>query len=395
MPSKLALASGETRRDLAEISIALVAGLALVFTALLLCVIPFSGDLAGSRDFVAYWATGQQLVHHADPYDHDALQKIEHNAGLSPNGTLIMRNPPWALPLVFPLGWMGPRLASTFWTLLLLACLVISLLIIRALHGSPPNLIYWLGLGFSPALMCLIMGQTSLFSLLGFALFLRYHSTRPFVAGLSLWLCALKPQLFLPFSVALLAWIVVSRSYRIVAGTAVAVAISSAAATLIDPTVWADYSRLMRSPSVQQEYVPCPSDALRFWIDPHAIWLQYVPAALCCVWALIYFWKNRHNWNWTTNSSPLMLASLLTAPYSWFYDQTLAIPAMMHGAYVTRSRWLLVVLAAIIALVDVEMCAVKVISSIYIWNIPVWFAWYLLATTPAHRKAVPLVEAVV
>ena len=395
MIGNLALFAGEKRPDLAEISVALVAGLALVFTALLVCVIPFSGDLAGSRDFVAYWATGQQLVHHANPYDHDALQKIEHNAGLAPNGALIMRNPPWALPLAFPLGLMGPRVASTFWTLLLLACLIIAVRIIRALHGSPANLLHWLGFGFSPALMCLIMGQTSLFSLLGFALFLRYHSTRPFVAGLSLWLCALKPQLFLPFSVVLLAWIVISKSYKIAAGTAVAIAISSAAATWIDPTVWADYARLMRSPSVQQEYIPCPSDALRFWIDPHAIWIQYVPAALCCVWALIYFWQNRRTWNWTTNSSPLMLASLLTAPYSWFYDQTMAIPAMMHGAYATSSRWLLAVLAIIIALVDVEMLQVKVISSIYLWNIPVWFAWYLLATASVRRKAMRLVEAVV
>ena len=392
MASKLVDSPVQRRPDLAELSIALVAGLALTFTALLLCATPLSSDLAGSRDFVCYWATGQQLVHHANPYDHDQLQTIEHAAGLVPNGALIMRNPPWALPLVLPLGFVGPRIASVLWTLLSLACLIIAVRVIRALHGSPPNLIHWLGFGFSPALICLIMGQTSLFPLLGFALFLRYHSSRPFVAGLSLWLCTLKPQLFLPFSVVLLAWIAVTRTYRIIAGTAVALAVSGAITTLLDPSAWSDYSRLIGSSDVQHEYVPCPSDALRFAINPHAIWIQYVPALLCCAWALIYFWQRRQTWNWTTNSSPLMLASLLTAPYSWFYDQTMAIPAMMHGAYVTRSRTLLAVLALIIALVDVEMCKVKVLSSIYLWNIPVWFIWYLLARATAHREALHIVE---
>jgi hypothetical protein len=45
-----------------------VIGLMLAFTALFLGVMPLT-DMAGKRDFVVYWATGQQLVHHANPYD--------------------------------------------------------------------------------------------------------------------------------------------------------------------------------------------------------------------------------------------------------------------------------------------------------------------------------------
>lgn len=393
MASNVASPPVQPRPDFAEMSLAVVAGFALTLTAILICSTPFSTSLAGNRDFVCYWATGQQLAHHADPYDHDQLKVIEHAGGLVPNGALIMRNPPWALPLVLPLGFLSPRFASVFWTILLIACLLVAVHVIRDLHDSPPNLIHWLGYGFSPALLCLIMGQTSLFPLLGLALFLRYHSTRPFVAGLALWLCILKPQLFLPFSAVLLAWIVFTRSYKIIFGTAVAMAVSSAVATLLYPPAWSEYLRLMRSPSVQQEYVPCPSDALRFAINPHLVWIQYVPAALCCIWALAYYWQHRLTWNWTTNSSPLMLASLLTAPYSWFYDQTMAIPAIMHGAYVTRSRTLIAVLSLIIALVDVEMCKVKVLSSIFLWNIPVWFTWYLLARFTSRKSASRPAEA--
>ena len=339
-----------------------------------------------SRDFVSYWATGQQLVRHANPYDRDAVAALEHSAGLTVKAVLIMRNPPWALPLAYPLGFLPLRLAGILWSLLLLASLLISVRMVRELHGSPPNRIHWLGFAFTPGLICLTMGQTALFALLGLVLFLRLHQSRPFAAGAALWLCALKPHLFLPFAAALAAWIVVSRGYKLLAGAAAAIALSSAAAFLIDPTAWRDYIRLMRSPAVENEFIPCLADAMRHWLLPQAAWLQYLPAALCCVWALIYFWRRRAAWDWVTNGSPLMLVSLLAAPYCWFYDQCLAIPALMHGAYATRSRKLLAALALAILVMDGEICAVPVISPLWLWTAPAWLAWYLFARASADRN---------
>ncbi len=194
MASELDSSPAHERRDFAEVAIAVVAGLALALTILFIFAVPVAGDLAASRDFVSYWATGQQLLRHGNPYDRDAISALEHSAGLTVKAVLIMRNPPWALPLAYPLGFLGLRVAAILWTLLLLACLLISVRMVCELHGSPPNRIHWLGLAFTPALICLTMGQTSLFTLLGFVLFLRFHRHRPFVAGAALWLCALKPQ---------------------------------------------------------------------------------------------------------------------------------------------------------------------------------------------------------
>ena len=98
---------------------------------------------------------------------------------------------------------------------------------------------------------------------------------------------------------------------------------------------------MMRSPAVENEFIPCLADAMRHWLASPGSWLQYLPAALCCVWALFYFWRRRAAWDWITNGSPLMLVSLLAAPYCWLYDQCLAIPALLDGAYATRSRKLL------------------------------------------------------
>ena len=379
MTAKLDSPSAQERGDFADVSIAIVGGLALALTILFLFAVPVAGKLSASRDFVSYWATGQQLVRHANPYDRDAVAALEHSAGLTVRAVLIMRNPPWALPLAYPLGFLPLRLAGILWSLVLLAWLLISVRMVRQLHGSPPNRIHWLGLAFTPGLICLTMGQTALFSLLGLVLFLRLHHSRPFAAGAALWLCALKPHLFLPFAAALVAWIVVSRAFKLLAGAAAAIALSSVAAFLIDPTAWRDYMRLMRSPTVENEFIPCLAGAMRHWLRPHATWLQYLPAALCCVWAIFYYWRHRAAWNWVANSSPLVLVSLLAAPYCWFYDQCLAIPALMHGAYATRSRMLLMVLALAILVMDGEICGVPVVSSLWLWTAPAWLAWYLFA----------------
>ena len=194
-----------------------------------LCVAPLTGKIAGARDFVVYWATGQQLVHYGNPYDFSAMMGIERDAGLPTHlGVLFMRNPPWALPIVYPLGFVGVRLGALLWSLALLACLWDSVHLVWQMHGRPRKLLNFLGLSFAPALMCLIVGQTSLFALLGLVLFLRLHGTRPFLAGMSLWLCALKPHLFLPFGVVLLAWVIVKQGYKVLLGAAAAMALSCA-----------------------------------------------------------------------------------------------------------------------------------------------------------------------
>lgn len=367
------------RSDLADLSIALVAGLGLAVTALFLFAVPLAGHMAGSRDFVSYWATGRQLVHHANPYDRSAIAALEHAAGLDARGVLMMRNPPWALLLAWPLGILGLRTAVVLWSLLLLGCLVASVTMVRKLHGWPENHIHWLGLAFTPALICLTMGQTSLFALLGLVLFLRFHTRRPYAAGVALWLCALKPHLFLPFAAALAAWMLVTRAWKVLAGAAAALAVSSAAAFLLDPHAWANYARMMRSPSVENEFVPCVADALRHWLWPQEPWTQYLPAAVACLWALGYFWRRRTAWDWTRNSSPLMLVALVAAPYCFLYDQGLAIPALLDAAYRTRWRAMVTVLALLIVAVDAELGGVKIISALYLWTAPAWWGWYWLA----------------
>lgn len=381
MASKTDTHLSKPQVDYAEVSIAIVGGLALALIAMFLCVVSLTGKAASGRDFVVYWATGQQLAHHANPYDTDALGRIEHTAGLpAVYGVLYMRNPPWDLILTLPLGFIGLRIAALLWSLILAGCLVACVRMLWIMHGRPPNRLHWLGYSFAPAMVCLFAGQTSLFALVGLVLFLRLHATRPFLAGASLWLCALKPHLFLAFGVVLLAWMIASRSYRILAGGMAAIAASCGLVYFVDPMAWTQYFQMIRKSGIDKEIIPCLGVALRTWINPNAAWIPYVLPALACVWALGYFFVHRRTWSWMNEGSLVMLVSIVMAPYCWMFDQSLAVPALLQGAYAARSRVLLTVLAFVSVAIQIALVAkVRINSPFYLLIAPVWLAWYLLA----------------
>ena len=375
----------KTRHGIADQAIAIVSGLSFALSAVTVCTIPFTNSISGARDFVVYWATGQQLVQRANPYDSAAMMQIERSAGLSTDSAVaFMRNPPWALPLTFPLGFAGLRLGGLLWSIALMASLLASVYWLWQLYGMPDNKRHWLGAAFAPAIICLLIGQTSLFVLLGYVLFLRLHRSYPFWAGASLWLCALKPHLFLAIGTVMLAWVLVSKSYKVVAGAVTALATSSVIAWLIDPAAWSQYAAMMRGSDINQEIIPCVSIVLRQWISSDTVGLQYVPALIACAWALNYYWRKRSTWDWVQDSGPVTLASILAAPYSWITDQALAIPALVAGAIRTRSQVLLVALAAASIVIEGELLnGIMLSSNLYLWTAPAWLVWYLMTNRSA------------
>ncbi len=373
-------------RAVFEVAVVGICTLAFALNAAGICATLLTDNFAAQRDFVTYWSAGHQLVHRADPYDGPAILRLERSVGYSADSPpLIMRNAPPSLPIVLPLGFLGVRAASLLWTLLMLASLWTAVRIIAAMHRRTASWLNLLGLTFAPALSCLISGQTALFVLLGLVLFLCLHRTHPFLAGASLWFCALKPQLFLPFAIVLLLWIIVGRRYRILLGVAAACSFSAAVAFALDPQVWVHYAHMMRAAQLETKLIPCVSTMLRLAIDPRAVWIQGIPAALGCLWALVYYYRRRSRWDWIEDGSLLMLVSVVVAPYSWFMDQAVLLPALLHALYRNRSRNLVALLALLSAAIEIaNLRGVPLRNAIlYSWTAPVWLAWYLLAMRKA------------
>ncbi|HTV81744.1 MAG TPA: glycosyltransferase family 87 protein [Acidobacteriaceae bacterium] len=380
--------------DLAGLIIAVACGLSITAAALFLGVVPFIRALSGSRDFVVYWATGHQLLRHLDPYDPRMMGLLEHAAGFTGHGSYYMRNPPWSLPLTLPLGFLSAGVAALPWSFLMLVLAMLSVRALWTMLGRPGNYVQWLGYAFPPALQCVVMGQTSLLLLIGLVFFLRWHRSQPFWAGASLWFCTLKPHLFLPWGVALLLWIVVARAWRVVGGAVAAMAASCLVTEAIDPHAWSQYLHWARTSGISHEFIPCLSIAFRNFVHPTVEWLAFVPAMLACLWALVYFWPRRHTWDWMTHGNLLILVSILVAPYCWFYDQCLAMPALLAAAAGCRSRKVLALLAIIYLAVVIQpyVFTVDLASRLYLWPAPAWLIWYLLARRSAQRSA-PVVPA--
>jgi hypothetical protein len=197
--------------------------------------------------------------------------------------------------------------------------------------------------------------------------------------------------LFLPFGIVLFVWAILTRSYKLLAGTAIALGVSTAIAFILDPLVWVHYGQMMGTMStvrMQQELIPCLSIMLRWVISPETMWLQYLPSAFGCIWALVYFRKHYGHWDWMEHGSLLMLVSVLLAPYTWLLDQAILIPALLHAAYLTRSRSLLAILALASAVIEIgALRGLPLLhSASYLWTTPAWLMCYLYATKRSSTR---------
>jgi len=346
-------------------------------------VVGLSDKNAAARDFISYWAAGQQLTHSANPYDFGAVRELELAAGRNANEPLlVMRNPPVAFFLAWPLGFVSPKTGLILWLLTLLGFLSVSIWVLWLLNGRPDSRLHLLGYMFAPALACLMAGQFGIFLLLGVVLFLYFHQSRPLLGGAALLFCALKPHLFLPFAVVLLAWTVHQRSYRIVAGFFAALAACCAFSFCLDPRAWPQYSQMMHAGGAVNEAVPVLSVTFRNLIDRRAVWLQFLPQACACAWALWYFWTRRNRWNWMDHGLLLLLVSAMCTPFGWFTDESMLLPAVLAGLYraaAARRALLPLGLIAVVALIE-ALASVQITSPFYLWTTPAWLAWYLYAT---------------
>lgn len=363
---------------------------AISMLAVGVCILAFamSGSEAANRDYISYWAAGQELVHHGNPYDGNAILPLQHAAGYKLNRPMLVRNPPSALFLAMPLGFVGARNGAILWSLGLIGALMGSIRMLWILNGRSPDRLHLVGYLFPPALACLLAGQIGIFILFGVTLFFYFHISRPHVAGAALLLYALKPHLFLPFGVVLLAWIVFCRAYRILTGVLAALVASSVLSLFLDPAILSHYVHAEKAENIQNLFIPCLSLLFRVAIHRDAIWLQLLPAFVACFWALWYFWHSRSSWDWLDQGLLLLLVSVVVAPYAWFTDEALLLPAILAVLYRVSDSgrsFLPFGCVAGVALIEV-LAGVPMTSGFYIWTAPAWLAWYLYTVRPSTAQ---------
>jgi Glycosyltransferase family 87 len=336
---------------------------------------------AGQRDFITYWVGGQQLVHGADPYDAAAAWPMEKAAHFNFVRPLVMRNPPYAFFLVLPLGFLSPNAGLMFWFIAILVSLVASVRMIWIMNGRPDDRLHLLGYCFAPVMECLMAGQFGIFLLLGITVFLYFQQTKPMLAGAGLLLCAMKPHLFVPFGIVFLLWTISTKAYRAPGGACIALAASTALSLAIDPHAFAQYRQMLQT-GMTGEILPTMSEMLRL-ITRGPIWVRFIPDAIGSAWAVWYFIKRRHEWDWMDQGLVVLLVSVLCSPYSFISDESLLLPAVLTAVYrASNSERSLVPfgIAAGIAMLEVFI-NIPMTTGYYLWTPTAWLLWYLYATS--------------
>ncbi len=334
------------------------------------------------RDFIGYWSAESQFLHGANPYDPAVILQQERALGLDRKQPMMLYSPPVAFFLVAPFGVFSAKSGLILWSLALLGCLVASIGLLGLLFGRPVDRFYMLGGIFPPAIACLSAGQIGIFLLLGLVLFLYLHRSRPWLAGVALLPCAMKPHLFLPLAIVLLLWVVTRKAYRILAGFTLALAVACALPLVINPHIWSQYSRMMNDGLALNIYAPTLCSTFRLLVDRQAPWTQFILEAAACCWAPWYFWSRRDRWRWMDQGMLLLLVAALCSPFGWVTDEAILLPAVLAGLYralESRRSLMPLWLIAAVALIEV-MAGMQITTPYYLWTTPAWLLWYLYAT---------------
>jgi Glycosyltransferase family 87 len=362
---------------------AAAAGILIVGISLVVGIVVFGlgSDAAKNKDYLEYWSAGQLLKHGQNPYDWNATLRLERNVGFNDYPALMSLSPPVAMFFLLPLGWVDANTGLICWMLALMACTVASVWLIWLMLGKPDSRYHAIGIFFPPVLRCIMAGQIGIFLLLGIALFFYLQKSRPSWAGAALVLFSLKPHLVLPCILVLVLWSAYKREHRVLAGFSVALAISCGLTLAVDPHVWSQYREMTRTSPIMDQLLPTASIWLRFLIDPKARWIEFIPEAAGCAWAVWYFWTRRERWDWADHGMLLLVVAVACSPYSWYTDQAVLLPPIVAGLNESeRSISSLVLFAAVAGAGLVAlMIDIKLLSGFFAWTAPAWLAWYAYA----------------
>jgi hypothetical protein len=304
----------------------LVAG--IVFLGYRILSLSQTGFLS-KDDFVEYWAAGRLNLSGSNPYDAGQLFNLQREVWPGRPEPLMMWNPPWTLALVMPFGMLDYDFSRILWLVAgLILVMVCSDWIWRVYGGDSSK--RWvgvlLGLSFIPTVLVLRYGQISVFLLVGLTGFLYgIHSKKYFRAGIACSLIAIKPHVLVLFWLALAAWILQKRQYKLAIGFIFSLALGSAAAWISNENVFGEYLQSAGNQPPTVWITPTLGALLRLSFGAEKIWLQFLPPAIGAIGFGWYWLKNYQHWSWTVLMPVIILASIISSPFSWSVDQVVLI----------------------------------------------------------------------
>jgi hypothetical protein len=288
-----------------------------------------------------------------------------------------MLNPPWVLPLVAPFGLLSFATGKFLWLLIGLALMFISVHWLWDLYGGGES--RWIGwlvtVTFLPVAVVLAIGQIGPLLLFGLAGFLRFEARQDdYIAGTFLFLAALKPHLVFLVWIALLFWALHQRLWKPLAAFLAALAVASILAALLDHRVFQQYATLVAGERVAWQETPTLGGLLRQISG--LPFMQFLLIGVALLWFALYWARWRSRWEWRHQLPSLLLVSMATTSYAWFFDQIVLLPCMFYATVVVlHSRRRRLFTAAI------PYLAINCLVLLLVLNhrTTLWYSWTALA----------------
>ncbi len=289
-------------------------------------------------DFIAIWSGGRLFLAHLNPYSAGAILTIERAQGWPGAVAQPMHYPPWSLFITGLIALLPFRAAQAMWMLLSLALSGFSAIGLWSFFGGDRRRA-WIAvlvfLTFFPFGTAIQLGQATpvmLGSLTAVLLLLR--SKRWLFAGFATIGLGIKPQLLWLVVVAIVLWALRERRFRFLSAAALTCLVCWAGALAYDPAAF----HYLRDGVDQALGIGCGiGGLLRLICGAQHVWLQWLPCVAGAAWFLVDWKKHGRSWDWPQYLPLLLLVSLVSSPYLWFHDFTLALPAFI--ALAARGAW--------------------------------------------------------
>ncbi len=343
-------------------------------------------------DFFHFWAGGYQNLHGKNPFDPAAIELLRVKQGFLPNSAWIpiVLNPPWVVALLMPLGLLNYPLSRVIWLLLSTTFILTSAVILWGIYSGTPKqrwLIILVAFIFAPTISVLEKGQNTPLVLLGLSGFLYFATARrnDWMAGICLYMVTIKPQVMVLFWLALLFWVIQQRRWRILISAGITIFISTSVAMIFNMQLLQQYLVMLRTYRISDLATPTIGAYLRFfWLGVDKFWLQFIPPLIGVCWFIYYWVKNKAAWSWLDKLPLLLLVSLVTAPYTYTYDQVILLPAIVLAVvwlvrgWKSRTVIILAIIFIVLSALDL-LLHMKLDDFWFIWMAPALFAWFLAA----------------
>ena len=331
-------------------------------------------------DFITYWTAGHLFVTGGHPYSQAAISALPQLPGV-PAQPQLMLAPPWTLPIVALMSLWPFRTGQAGWWAISILLNCFSSIGLWMYFGGAKHR-FWVAIliaaTFIPMGGAEFMGQITplmLASLTAFLLCLK--SKRHFAAGALLLGVGFKPHLLYLFSLAVLLWVLQTRTWSVLAGAGTALVTATLATFLFNANAL-DYFHETYGLATT---APCGIGwVLRESLGVQHAWLQFLPCIFGLMWFAFYWARHRRDWDWPTHLPLLLIVSVASSPYCWYHDFILILPALI--ALAARGACRVAWVAAAYLGVQAAIAGADILSPAWMCVASVlWIPFYLAART--------------